>query len=74
MNSRIGVKDVPRDDAPLVFWMMKLRAESEKQDLTAQVRSFCAFVDKCPYLSHNECTKCFDYYLRVESVSKVFAR
>ena len=73
MNSRIGVKDVPRDDA-LVFWLMRLRAESEKQNLRAQARSFCAFVDKCPYVRHIECTKCFDYYLRVESMSKVFAR
>ena len=68
------MKDVMEADEQLVSWVMRLRAEFETEELRAQVGSFCAFVDKCPFFSHTECSKCLDYYLRVESTSKVYAR
>lgn len=63
-----------RDEAPFILQLTRLRAEYEKLELRAQVRSFCAFVDSCPYISRTECSKCFHYYLRTESIGKVFAR
>jgi len=74
LNCRNEGRDSTRGEPPLIFWLMRLRAESEKQELEAQVRSFCAFADNCSYISRIECSKCLRYYLRVESASKVLAR
>ena len=63
-----------RDSASLFSWLTRLRAKSEAMELKAQVRSFCAFASKCPFLSRFECSKCLDYYLHVESTRRIFAR
>ena len=63
-----------RDSVSLFSWLTRLRAKSEAMELKAQVRSFCAFANRCPYLSRIECSKCLDYYLHVESTSEICAR
>ena len=39
-------------------------------DLKIQVRSFCPFVETCPYLEEIRCAECLRYYTAFERMSK----
>jgi hypothetical protein len=38
----------------------------EKAELRIQVKSFCPYVQSCPFISLAMCSECFSYYVRFE--------
>jgi len=39
-------------------------------DLKIQLRSFCPFVETCPYLEEVTCAECLRYYIAFERMTK----
>ena len=48
---------------------MLTQSIADDSELKIQVRSFCPFVDSCPYLERAVCAECLRYYTAFERMT-----